>query len=103
MIQSTKLAKAVYWLSGQVSRIRTPQRRWGMNPNSDDMTNMFTRLPGLTWSSCRWTWKILGWAQRLDRKHFDHWALDHEGHANTPCPDCKGEICALPEEEYDDE
>lgn len=99
MIQSTRLAKVVYWLSGMASYIKWPTKLYEINDVTDDLDNMFTRVVGRSWMSCSLTWRMLGWAQSLDRKHFDHWALDHSDcqtfyHLDLYfCPDCKSSYC----------
>lgn len=85
----TRLAKTVYWLSGQCSRIRTWQRYYEMPVGAplDDL-----RPAGRHWTSTSLTWKLLALSTRLDPQHFDHWALVHDHCATLPCRDCGGRI-----------
>lgn len=99
--QSTRLAKAVYWLAGQLSRIRTPSHLYELrgSPNElgeyEDMDDMFIRRPGWVWSSWSGALKLIFVANRLDWVHFDHWALDHSRCEPTPCEKCGGFECGL--------
>lgn len=104
-MQSTKLAKSVYWLSGKVSRIKSYRQTYRLANEEEwlaaegDMEMMF-QPAGRAWSSIQLTWKLLGLAESLDRKHFDHWALKHTGRCSAgPCDECKGVICNLEDED----
>lgn len=98
MIQNTALAKTVYWLSGQASKIKyyghtyrlANEREW--LDAEGDMEMMFVK-DGRRWCSIRLTWKLLDLAVKLDHNHFDHWALNHIECAERICMDCGGMIC----------
>lgn len=103
-MQSIKLAKFVYWLSGKVSRIKTyrmtyrlaNEDEWLANP---DMEMMF-KPAGRAWSSIKLTWTLLELSNRWDKQHFDHWALKHTGACSAHyCVECKGMVCTLEDED----
>ena len=104
-MQSTKLAKAVYWLSGKVSKIKTYRMTYRLANEDEwlaaegDMEMMF-QPAGRMWSSIKLTWTLLTWSERLDREHWEHWALKHTGRcAARPCDNCKGTVCSLEDED----
>ena len=103
-MQSTRLAKFVYWLSGKISRIKSYRMSYRLANEDEwlaaegDMEMMF-QPAGRHWTPIRLTWKLLEWSERLDTKHFEHWALNHENCAQGPCDDCGGLLCSLPDEE----
>lgn len=101
MIQSTRLAKLVYRLSGKVSKIKSYTQTYRMANEDEwlaaegDMACMFEPA-GRTWSSVQLTWKLLSLSEDLDRHHWEHWALKHEpGCASHTCEDCGGTVCLL--------
>lgn len=95
MIQSTKLAKVTYWLSGQLSHIKTYTKFYKLK-NEDDPVGLEGpiefEVAGAHWSPWGFAWTVLDWSYRLDTKHWNHWALDHEDHPGKTCPACKGWI-----------
>lgn len=100
-MQSTKLAKSVYWLSGKVSRIKSYRMTYRLTNEEEwlaaegDMEMMF-QPAGRMWMPIQLTWKLLNLANRWDKKHFDHWALKHTGACSSEeCPECHGMICTL--------
>lgn len=104
-MQSTRLAKSVYWLSGKVSRIKSYRMTYRMANEDEwlaaggDMEMMF-QPAGRRWSSIQLTWTLLGLANRWDKVHFDHWALKHTGRcASHDCPDCGGVVCFLEDDD----
>lgn len=103
-MQSTKLAKAVYWLSGQVSRIKTYRMTYRLANEEEwlaadgDMEMMF-QPAGRMWSSIKLTWTLLELANRWDKQHFDHWALKHNLCESHFCTECKGFVCAALEDD----
>lgn len=100
MIQSTLLAKAAYWLAGQLSRIKTNQMTYEwVNPQEfmeaevgEDLPEMDMKEAGKIKLPCRLSMKLLNWSQDLDHKHWDHWALQHTLCEGTACADCKGHV-----------
>lgn len=106
MIQNTRLAKWVYWLSGQVSRVKLYKQTYVM-ANQDEWLNSTDpefkiefEPAGRMWNSISLTWKLLSLANRMDREHFEHWALKHSDDcAAVPCTQCKGEVCTLDDED----
>lgn len=104
-MQSTKLAKAVYWLSGKVSRIKSYRQTYRMANEDEwlaaegDMEMMF-QPDGRQWSSIQLTWKLLSLSERLDREHWEHWALKHTGKCSShTCEGCGGTVCLLEDDE----
>lgn len=108
MIQSTRLAKAAYWLAGELSQIKTYQRVWESDDPSWLVSEPGEPLPelkmvpaGRIWLPCRLSMKMLGWSCDLDTKHWDHWALEHSRcKEGLPCPDCGGHIDPPQEDEW---
>lgn len=85
----TRLAKTVYWLSGALSYIKTPQRVYEI-----DSLEPYTSKPsGRIWLPCSWSMDLLLWSAQLDRTHWDHWAIVHTDCGGLWCPDCGGFIC----------
>ena len=104
-MQSTRLAKAVYWLSGKVSRIKSYRMTYRLANEEEwlaaegDMAMMF-QPDGRRWSSIKLTWTLLSLANRWDKQHFDHWALKHTGACSSEqCEECGGMICTLEDED----
>lgn len=103
MIQSTRLAKMVYWLSGKVSKIKSYRPTYRLQ-NEDEwiasegnMEMMFVK-DGYRWSSIQLTWKLMDLAQCLDRVHADHWMYVHDG-CGELCDDCGGMECSWRDDE----
>jgi hypothetical protein len=108
VIQSTRLAKAAYWLAGELSRVKTYQQTYSWkNPEA-----MFTAEPGESlpeiemvkagrlWLPCALSMKLLVLSEKLDVEHRDHWALEHSlCEEGLPCRDCGGHIDPPHEEE----
>lgn len=98
MIQNTRLAKCVYWLSCKVSHIKTYSQTYRMQNEEEwlasegDIEMMFVKN-GRTWSSTKYTWRLLDLANALDWDHFEHWAYDHERCDGEKCEDCGGIYC----------
>jgi len=78
------LARTAYWLAGQLSRIRTPQRFYTWHGPDDDFS-----FAGWRWSYCGLSMKLLGLSQQLDWDHWDHWATV-PGDCDTACAECGG-------------
>lgn len=104
-MQNTRAAKAVYWLSGKVSRIKSYRMTYRLANQEEwlaaegDMECMF-QPAGRQWGSIKLTWTLLGLAERWDKVHFEHWALQHTGKcASHACDDCGGVICLLEDED----
>lgn len=81
--------------------IKRPGRTYKLRDgtNGQITEDMFERLPGWRWSSIQLTWKLLDLSGRLDRKHWEHWALDHTRHAGHYCVECRGVVCDIPQTE----
>lgn len=100
MIQSTKLAKGAYWLTGELSRIKTYQRVYeAADPRmfsaepGEALPELKMRKAGRIWLPCTLSLKLLMLSENLDRKHWEHWALEHSlCPAGLPCHDCGGHI-----------
>ena len=78
MRSRTRTAKAVYWLSGKLSRIETRQRSYDLDG----------RPTGERRAPCRLSLDLLALSQRLDRDHWDHWTCKHDD--GRRCPACGG-------------
>jgi len=89
MIQSRRLAKAVYWAAGHLSRIKTYRRMYEVV----SFTPVVTKPVGRRWLSCELSMTLLKLSMRLDWDHWDHWALDHTGHPTVLCPGCGAPMC----------
>ena len=100
MIQSTRLAKAAYWLAGELSRVKTYRQTWTwVNPQilegdpNEPLPELDMRKAGRMWLPCATSMKMLVLSQRLDHKHWDHWALEHSlCEEGLPCRDCGGHV-----------
>lgn len=95
----TRLAKAVYWLGGNLMQIKTYQRYYEWRPDLDvETTTHRERFPaaGWHWFPCQLSTRCISWSQTLDRKHWDHWALQHVGDTclvgGSECPSCGGHV-----------
>lgn len=104
-MQSIKLAKAVYWLSGKVSKIKSYRMTYRLANEEEwlaadgDLEMMF-QPDGRQWMPIRLTWTLLSLSNRLDWEHFDHWALKHTGACKAHfCTKCKGMVCTLEDED----
>lgn len=86
------VAKALYWTSCVLQRIRTPRRVYRL-VSFDPFT---TEPVGWHWLSCRPSMWLLKRSMRLDWDHWDHWALDHTDCNPSLCPGCAGMICEEP-------
>jgi hypothetical protein len=96
----TRLAKAVFWLSGQLARIRTPQLTHRFIWDSPDAA---PRLGDAQrrWLPCRMSLRLMDLSTRIDPVHWDHWAGVHPGCDGEPCTGCGGVDC--PHQEWDEE
>lgn len=110
----TRVAKAAYWLSGQLRWVKTYQRFYELSAPVDLDEMHLTSPSGLSrhlkmepagrhWFQCGWSVRLMVWSMRHDPGHWDHWALDHEGreHQGKTCLECGGLIC--PWDQGDDE
>lgn len=102
MIQNTRLAKAVYWLAGELSRVKTYRQTYQWTNQGEwreavggegPLPEMETEKAGRLWMPCGLSMKLLGLSESLDYKHWEHWALEHslcdEG---SRCYVCGGHI-----------
>lgn len=101
----TRIAKKIFWASGKLSKIRTPQRTYAVlnvDPDATDPDKMMTLGPAkVSWLSCRLSMRLLKWSMRLDWKHWDHWALVHEHCDPVPCAQCNGCVCQWEDDDED--
>lgn len=89
--QNRLVAKSLYRLGGYLSRIKTYSRIYSLDFDGDDFTSSYI---GRRWVGWDLGYKVgLDWAPRWDRKHWDHWALDHSHCGGTYCTTCKGREC----------
>jgi hypothetical protein len=90
MSARTRLAKAVYWLSTALYRVKTPHPTRVLvstNPTA------FGRVQWW-WLPCATSGRLLELSSRSDPTHWDHWAIDHNHKCRpTSCPDCGGQVC----------
>lgn len=110
MIQSTRLAKAAYWLAGELSRVKTyrqtyrfaNQVEWSSAVAGDGpLPEMEMEKAGRLWLPCTLSMKMLTLSLALDHEHWDHWALEHSlCEEGLPCHDCDGHIDPPVEEEW---
>lgn len=104
MIQNTRLAKSVYWLSGKTSKIKAYKQTYRLANEDEWMAaegnmEMMFEPNGRRWGSISLTWKLLDLAVSLDHKHFDHWGLDHNRCNASLCDECGGFICSGEDED----
>lgn len=101
MIQNTKLAKFVYFLSGELTRIKTYRQTWTWeNPEvfmeaeaGEALPELDMRKAGRIWMPCRLSMTLLVLSNNLDVKHWDHWALEHMNCEDGQiCNDCGGHV-----------
>ena len=46
---------------------------------------------GWHWHSCSLSTRLMSWSERLDRYHWEHWALEHEDCTGARrCAECGG-------------
>jgi len=111
----TRVAKTAYWLSGQLRWVKTYQRFYELSPPVDPGKMRVKVAPGLGedlrmepagrhWFQCPWSTRLMTWSMRHDWRHWDHWALDHEGceregRVAVACPECGGFICPWDQED----
>ncbi len=87
------LARRLHWVSGQLARVKTPQRHrrlisvdpWVSEP-----------IPGVVWASWHFSYTVLSWAMHLDWEHWPHWGLVHDACLKGPnetCGVCGGVAC----------
>jgi hypothetical protein len=107
VIQSTRLAKIAYWLAGEFFQIKTYRQTYKFENDDwltalpgDKLPEMKTVKAGRMWLPCALSTKFLVLSERLDPKHWDHWALEHSlCEEGLRCHDCKGYIDPPYEEE----
>lgn len=85
------LARAVFWMSGKLARIKTRQRLyrvvWDTEPGHSEPSFHTVLEKGKTRLMCRPAVKLMGVAMHLAWDHWDHFALDHSQHL-TDCVRC---------------
>jgi hypothetical protein len=102
-------ARAVFWLAGKLSRIKTPQRMyrvvWDDHLATEERPHPFHTVPTKRrWVMCRTSQRALSMAMSLAWDHWNHFALEHDGCPQChPCPDwrCRGVVCDGREEPVD--
>lgn len=90
-----RTAKNLYWVSGQLCRIKTYSKmyEWVVT-DDDDVTDLNFRYIGRKWISWHFSFTVMRWSERLDPKHWDHWALVHDETCEwCTCAVCSGTIC----------
>lgn len=105
-----RLAKALFWTGGQLSKVKTYQRFYTLDDvdlEATDAKSRFKSSPaGRHWSPCSLSMRFIGQSMQLDWDHWDHWATSHAHESGvvcvgTVCPDCGGDVCPL-EEDWED-
>lgn len=90
----TRIAKKVFWFGGLMTRIKTPQRVYQARLGEPETSKPITfGKAEIRWGSCRLSMRLLELSLRIDRHHWDHWALVHENCDPVPCAQCNGCVC----------
>ncbi len=87
------LARRLYWVSGLLAHIKTPQRHYRVVSFDPFVTEP---EPRRTWHSAQFSYRVLTWAMHLDWVHWPHWGLEHKDCLAGPhetCSVCGGVIC----------
>lgn len=93
-IESTRLAKAAFWLAGPAGRVKTYQRYWTIEFDKAAEYG-FRMVPGgRHWHSGLRS-RLLRLSIHLDPAHWDHWALVHDRCSPDLCPTCGSCRCDL--------
>jgi hypothetical protein len=100
--QSTRLAKALYWLGGKLSYIKWPTKTYSLDFATDHTDQFLTQYVGRAWLPNRLSMKMLEWSLDCDVKHWDHWALVHDHCNGARCDACGGFVCEPGDEEIED-
>jgi hypothetical protein len=91
-----RVAKALYWASGKLSKIKTPTTTYRLV----SVDPFVTEPAGRSWMPCKLSMRVLKWSMHLDWHHWDHWACLHEKCDPVPCAVCGGGVCGI---DLDDE
>jgi hypothetical protein len=89
-------ARAVFWLSCQLARIKTKQRMFRIvwDTELDDPDPKFHSVPSEPrWLPSRTSMSLMSVAMHLAWDHWSHFALEHSDYeVETRCPDwrCRG-------------
>lgn len=98
-----RLAKALFWLSGQLGRIKTYKRYYRFDPTRwdrpEDAPLPKMKPAGRHWTSCTLSSRLMGQSMQLDWDHWDHWACVHDTCGGDRCAECGGIAC----DEFPDE
>jgi len=86
----TAIARAVFRCAGWLSCVKTWQRTYELADNPRGF-----RCVGRRWLSCAASIRLLGLSERIDPRHWEHWALVHDDCESVSCPDCGGRQCRL--------
>jgi len=86
-----RIAKIAYWISGKLSRIQTARPVYRLDEITED-GKIRSSPAGKRKMPCRLSMKMLGLSMRLDREHWDHWALKHDECNGSRCGKCNGII-----------
>jgi hypothetical protein len=91
----TPTARAVYWVGGLLTKIKTYQQTYSYEFDEDAG---YARFPeaGRRWTPIGFAFTVLDWSERLDPRHWEHWALDHSDcelevgpvGSGSPCSQC---------------
>ncbi len=87
-----RLARWLFWLAGQLSRVKTPTYTYEVVSWGPPMETV--RSESWSWHPCGWSMDVLRWSMRLDGVHWGHWALMHEDCDPVVCAVCGGLICS---------
>ncbi len=86
------LSKAIFWLSGRLAYVKTPQRFYTL-PKGDRTFELNFEYAGWHWCSCGLSGRLMELSERIDPEHWDHWALVHEDCDADYCAECGGKSC----------
>lgn len=91
----TRIAQAMYWLSGVTSKIKTPRHTYEIVSFDPLQTK---RLPR-SWQACGFSDLLLRGSVQVDPHHWDHWAVLHDRCGPARCWKCGGYMCGYDWEE----
>jgi hypothetical protein len=85
-------AKALYWISGKLMKIKTPQRMYCYE-GLDDNGEAIMSHGEWRWFVCVTSIRFLDWSMDVKGGHWEHWALrytDEHRVYMTRCEECGG-------------
>lgn len=84
----TPVAKFVFGMGAVLLHVKTYQPMYELSwrGKGEDEDPAFVSV-GKSWQSIDWSWDLLELSERLDPRHWEHWALDHAD-CELECPPC---------------